>query len=182
MSTDVYSTDWLLPRYGMYALDYADTYPELTAALRRLYLDKLAGVPWVPKDWRASIGTLHGQDGKLLMPAPSNAVDSRGNGVRFLVTDEQRAWWDELVRMARSIQEPFMAKKLAEGRSAMERAYNRADFWTKAHQLATVLAAPVTVAKGLWDRPWLTGTLLWGGLGLLAFLTLRSTFKPKGRP
>lgn len=177
MSPDVYSTDWLLPRYGMYALDYADTYPELTAALRRLYLDKLAGVPWVPKDWRASIGTLHGQDGKLLMPAPSNAVDSRGNRAKFLVTDEQRAWWDELVRMARSIQEAMMSKRLAEGRGAMEAAYNRSDFWTRAHNIATVLATPVTLVKGTADvvgtYPRLVQGVLIGGAALLVWYFFR---------
>lgn len=173
----MYSTEWLLPRYGMYALDYADQYPELTAALRRLYLDKLAGVPWVPKDWRASIGTLHGQDGKLLMPAPSNAVDSQGNRAKFLVTDEQRAWWDELVRMARAIQEPFMARKLAEGRSAMESAYNRADFWTKAHNIATVLATPVTAVTStvgfMGTYPRLVQGLLIGGAALVAWYFFR---------
>lgn len=176
---DVYSTDWLLPRYGMYALDYANTYPELTAALRRLYLEKLSGIPWVPKDWRASIGTLHGQDGKLLVPAPSNAVDSQGNRAKFLVTPEQQAWWDEFAGMARGIQQAFMDKELAKGRSLMEAAYNRADFWTKAHQMATVLALPVTVAQAAWNNPFTTGVVLWGGLGLLAFLMLRRNFRSK---
>lgn len=171
--TDVYSTDWLLPRYGMYALDYADVYPELTAALRRLYLEKAAGVPWLPKDWRASIGTLHGQEGKLLMPAASNAVDSTGKRAVFLVSPEQQAWWDEFVGMARSIQEAFFNKELAKGRSLMEAAYNRTAFWTKAHQMASVLALPVTAAKAAWENPGLTGVVLWGGLGLLAFLMLR---------
>lgn len=174
---DVYSTDWLLPRYGMYALDYADTYPELTAALRRLYLEKAAGIPWLPRDWRASVGSLHGQDGKLLIPASSQAVDSRGNTPDFLVTAEQRAWWDEFAAMARSIQQAYLDKKLVEGRAAMEAAYNRSAFWTKAHNIATVLATPVTMVRGtanlMATYPKLVQGVLIGGAALLAWYFFR---------
>lgn len=176
-SVDVYSTDWLLPRYGMYAVDTANAYPELAAALRRLYLEKAAGIPWLPKDWRASIGTLHGQDGKMLMPAPSNAVDSSGNRAKFLVTPDQQAWWDEFVAMARQIQESFLAGKLAEGRAEMEAAYNRSAFWTRAHNIATVLATPVTVVTGAANvagsYPKVVQGVLIGGAALLLWYFFR---------
>ena len=176
-SVDVYSTDWLLPRYGMYALDYADVYPELTAALRRLYLEKTAGIPWLPKDWRASIGSLHGQDGKLLVPASANAVDSQGNRAKFLVNQEQVAWWNEFVAMADDIRRKFMDGKLAEGRAAMEAAYNRSAFWTKAYNIATVLATPVTVVSGAANLagsyPRVVQGVLIGGAALLLWYFFR---------
>lgn len=175
--TDVYSTDWLLPRYGMFALDYANQYPELTAALRRLYLEKTAGIPWLPKDWRASIGTLHGQDGKLLVPVSASAVDSQGNRPRFLTTAAHAAWWNEFVALADDIRQKFMDGKIAEGRAAMEAAYNRSAFWDKAYNIATVLATPVTVVTGAANvagsYPKVVQGVLIGGAALLLWYFFR---------
>lgn len=170
---DVYSNDWLVPRYGMHALDYADAFPALTEAMRRLYRDKLAAFPGLPGDWWASVNTLHGRDGKFLFPVRSNAVDSTGQGPRFLGTPARREAWDSIVNELSGIRQAALAKEGARGLALAQAAYDRSAFWDKAYRMAQVLAAPVTAARTLWNNPLLTGTLLWGGFGVLVFLAIR---------
>lgn len=181
---DVYSANWLIPRYGVMAHDYADVYPEMVDALRTLYLERAAKIPWLPADWRASVNHLHGRDGKLLIPVPVAARANDGTTNKFAITPEQQAWWDQFAADARAIQVAYAAKDAAKGRLLMQRAYDNAAFWDKAYRMATVIAVPVTavqaIGKTAWNNPGLTGVVVWGGLGLLAFLLLRHNFTHKG--
>ena len=175
--TDVYSNDWLVPRYGMHAVDYADVWPDLTAALRKLYLDKTAGIPWLPADWRASIGTLHGSEGKLLLPVRSFAVSSTGQTPTFLNTAEKRAWWDQFHAQVQDMHQKFVDGKRQEGLALAQAAYDRSAFWTKAYNIATVLATPVTMVQGtvgvMAAYPKLVQGALIGGAALLAWYFFR---------
>lgn len=146
---DTYSTDWLLPRYGMFALDYADRWPELTTALRRIYLEKTAGIPWLPRNWRASIDALHGSSGKLLMPVRSFATASNGETPKFLNTPEKRAWWDDFQEQVQAAHQAFLDGERSKGLALMNAAYANTRFWTAAHNIATVLATPVTAVSGV---------------------------------
>lgn len=170
---DSYSTDWLLPRYGMHALDYGAAFPDLTNQMRKLYRDRLAKFPGLPADWALSVNLLHGQNGKFLFPVASNAVDSVGNGPKFLTTSSQRQAWDTIVSELNGIRMAILAKEGKRGLALAEAAYAKAAFWDNAYNMARVLALPVTAVKAAWNNPWVTGAAIWGGLALLAFFALR---------
>lgn len=148
MSTPLYSTDHLVPNYGMHAVDYADVWPELTSALRRLYADKTAGISWLPRGWAVAVDSMHGKQGKMLLPVRSFAVSSTGQTPKFLDTAEKRAWWDEFHNQIKAVHQAFVDGKRQDGLRLMQAAYDRSAFWTAAHNIATVLATPVTLVTG----------------------------------
>lgn len=168
---DVYSQEWLVPRYGMYALDYANAFPDLTNQMRRLYRDRLALFPGLPADWWASINTLHGKEGKFLFPVSSRAT-AGGSGPSFLKTDQQRQAWDSIVEELNAVRMAMVNKERERGAALLNTAYNRAAFWENAYQLARVAALPVTIARTAWNNPWLTGTVVWGALAALVIWRL----------
>jgi hypothetical protein len=174
---DTYSTDWLLPRYGMFALDYADRWPELTEALRRMYLDKTAGIGWLPKDWRASVNALHGASGKLLMPVQASAVSSTGETPKFLDTAAKRAWWNDFQRQVVAAQQAFVDGERTKGLAQLESMYANSRFWDGAYNIATVLATPVTVVRGVAgfaaNYPRAMQAILIGGVALVAWYFFR---------
>lgn len=159
----------LIRQYGLYTLPYGNTYPELAADLRRVLLDKVAGLPFLPAEWASQVRYLYGQDGKILFPAPSTV----SGGISFLRNDAQREAWDQMVAMVSAARQPYLDKALSQGRRDMQAAYDNAAFWEQAYQVASVLALPVTAAKAMWNNPWTTGALLYGGLALALYLTLR---------
>lgn len=151
MAIDVYSQQWLLPRYGMYALDYGDVWPDLTEEARRLYRDKLGTLPWLPADWRQSITALHGKDGKFLAPAPSNATAPDGSRIKFLDTQEKRDVWDSVVDDINKVRQAIINREREKGLYLLRMLYQQSSFWNSAHKLATVVALPATAAGAAYD-------------------------------
>lgn len=174
---DPYSNDHLVPNYGMHAVDYADVWPELTSALRRLYADKTAGIPWLPRGWFAAVDSMHGKQGKLLLPVRSFAVSSNGQTPKFLDTAEKQAWWNNFHDQIKAVHQAFIDGKRTEGLRLMQAAYDRSAFWTAAHNIATVLATPVNAVTGfvglMAKYPGLMQTALVGGVLLAAWYFFR---------
>jgi hypothetical protein len=177
---DPFSNEALIPTLGMHALDYGNEWPAITSTMRKLYRDRLANFPGLPSDWFARVDALHGKNCKFLFPVRSFAVDATGSGPSFLSFDMQRRAWDEIVAELQGVRQALLAKEGAKGLALAQAAYDKSAFWNNAYNMARVLAAPVTVAQTAWNNPLLTGTVLWGGLGLLAFLLLRRNFQRKG--
>lgn len=148
---DVYSQQWLLPRYGMYAMDYANVWPDLTAQLLQLYRDKLGVLPWLPSDWRQSITALHGQEGKLLVPAPSNATAPDGSRIKFLDTPEKREVWDTIVNEINEVKQNYINNERERGLYMLRMLYQQSAFWTNAHKIAQFAALPVNVVTEVVD-------------------------------
>lgn len=174
---DPYSNEALIPTLGMHSLDYANAFPEITSAMRKLYRDRLAKFPGLPAGWWQQVDLLHGKNGKFLFPVKSNAVDNTGSGPSFLSFDGARQAWDSIVDEINKVRMAMLAKEAAKGLALTEAAYANARFWDNAYQWARVLGAPVTGLKAMWNNPWLSGILLWGGLATVAFFVFKSKSK-----
>ena len=131
----------LADRYGMYALPYATAFPDLTAKLGALYRERVADVPWLPDGWLSRVGVLNGSDGSILFPAPSPSAP-------WLDTPAKRAWWREFSAVTAAAGTAYAAGKADQGRALIAKADANLAFWTRAHEIATVLAMPVTIVQG----------------------------------
>lgn len=178
---DPYSDDNLIPNYGMVAHPYADVWPDLTAALAELYENKLGNLPWLPRDWKASVSWLHGDEGKLLVPVSSLASAAGGKKAKFLDTPEKRRIWDELTAEIDAVRVAFADKERQKGMRIMAAANANAAFWNNAYRIASVAALPATVTKGAFEaaadvaevvnrsQKMIGGALLLGGAALVYF-------------
>lgn len=174
---NTYSDDFLIRHFGVVALPYGARWPDFSAQMRALIVDRAGQIPWLPDDWLTSMRYLHGQDGRIMMPVPSTASTSAGHGAEFLDTPEKAAVWDQFAAQANAAQQAYAAGQAAQGAKIMAQANADAEFWDHAYNLASVLALPVTVLKAAWNNPWTAGGLIYGGLGLL----LLYTFRPRSK-
>lgn len=180
---NLYTDDFLIRHFGVQSYQWGGIYPQFTAQLRTMLLDRIAKIPWLPDDWAQTVRWLHGKDGRALVPVSSKATTTQGRGASFLDTPEKRQVWDAMVEEVRKAQTAYMENELAKGRVIMDRANANAEFWDNAYRVAVVLAAPVTAAKYVLTSPRLIGTVLWGGLALLVFVKvypMLSKLKTKG--
>ena len=144
--------DSLLKKYGVYTQPYGTVWPELTAALTKLYQNRLANVPWLPRDWvNVILGSVHGRNGNIATIAPSTANYNGGRGADFLDTPEKKQWWDELAAATSKAIMAFAAKKSAEGQIELQAAYDDIAFWDSAYKIANFLAAPVNALRSAAD-------------------------------
>lgn len=144
-----YTEQALIPTLGMYALPYADTYPDLVTQLAQLYIAQVASVPWIPQGWLGEVLSLHGRLGYVLVPAPSGPGPGRTGAepIPWLRTPQQKAWWDAFARAANGVISAYAAKDAAKGATMLKQLYDNSSFWNSAYNIASTLAAPVTIVQ-----------------------------------
>jgi hypothetical protein len=144
-----YTEQALIPTLGMYALPYANVYPELVTQLAQLYIGQVAGVPWIPQGWLGEVLALHGRLGFILVPAPSGPGPGRTGAepIPWLMNAQQRAWWDAFAAKANGVISAYAAKDAAKGAVLLKQLYDNASFWNSAYQVANTLAAPVQIVQ-----------------------------------
>lgn len=168
--------NYLIKNYGVYTLPYATVWPDLADKLAVLYRDKMRDIPWLPLGWSGYVtGSENGKNGNIAIIAPSTANHPDGAGAYFLDTPEKRAWWDKLANMSSEVLRNYAAKEAAKGKVLIDRAYADAQFWTNAHQWATILGSPVTAIRGAFNNPFATvgGALGIGAVVLVGYLIAR---------
>lgn len=180
-----YSQGTLIPAYGMYALPYATVYPDLSDQLGQLYTDRASQISWLPANWLNNVMALHGQNGMVLIPAPASSSTPGFTPIPWLDTSDKIAWWNQFNATAEAAIQAYAANQSAQGAILMQQAYDDSAFWTEAYNIATVLALPVTVAKGVaagvadagsWFNKLGTGgttALVLGAAGLVGWFMLR---------
>jgi len=164
--------DGLLKNYGVYTHPYGTVWPELTAALTKLYRNRLASVPWLPRNWISVImGSVHGANGNIAIIAPSTANYNGGRGADFLDTPEKKQWWDELAASSSKTLMAFAANKAAEGQAELEEAYDDAAFWDSAYKIQNLLRSPLHTVMYAADTytkyQWLFNPAIIVGAGLV---------------
>lgn len=140
-----YSEATLIPTYGMYALPYATTYPDLATQLTQLYQERAAQIDWLPPGWLDGVMSLHNQNGEILVPASGTVQPP----IPWLYTSDQIQWWTDFNTRANAIIQAYAADQSAQGAILLAQLYADSAFWNEAYAIATFLATPVTVATDL---------------------------------
>lgn len=165
--------------YGVYPLAYGGVseWRDLVFQLGRLYRDRVASLPWIPRDWEAMVMPSMMGNGEFFMIAPSTAnypgPDGKPvYGAKFLDTTEKKKVWDEIARIASKIQQDYAAGQVAAGRKVMEAAYANTAFWNKAIAIADFAAAPINILVDAAEtyakfRGLISAVVIIGGAGLV---------------
>lgn len=140
-----YSEAFLIPTYGMYALPYANVYPDLATQLTQLYQERTAQIDWLPAGWLDGVLSLHNQNGEVLVPAPGTVSPP----IPWLYTSDQVNWWTDFNQRANAIIQAYAADQSAQGAQLLAALYADSAFWDTAYNIATFLATPVTVAQNV---------------------------------
>lgn len=128
-------------RYGVHLQPgIGRAWPELKANLDRLYADKIAPLPWVPRDWLAAVREIQTKyPDDVVLPVPASRPQNLGRlaeAPSWVVTPDQVAAWDIIWS---TVQEAYVAyaKRLAdEGAAKLAALYAQAAFWDGAYKLA----------------------------------------------
>lgn len=181
LGADPYNPMTLQPALGCYSLQYATVWPDLANQLTAIYRDKVGGIPWLPAGWLQNVMALHNQNGMILIPSPANSTPA----IPWLNTPEKKAWWQAFHQIANKAVMDYAAKKAADGKIEMERAYSNAAFWDSAYKVASLLAAPVTAVRDAAETYSKYGGLIKTGavVGLVGLvgLAIWGRIKPKKR-
>ena len=117
----------------------ATGYPALVGKLDRIYADRVAKLPWVPRTWLAAVRDVQAKNpADLIRPTPGfNALGARGNEApSWADTPAKLTAWhtiytahnDAIVAYAKEMQE--------DGESELNALYADAAFWDGAYKLA----------------------------------------------
>lgn len=171
--------------YGVYSLPYGvvPEYRDLVYQLATLYRDRVAELPWIPKEWDAVVmPAMNGQQ-PFYMIAPSTANypiggGKLGYGAKFLDTPEKKKVWDEIAATASKIQQDYAKGQVEAGRREMKEAYDNVQFWNSAVNIANLAASPVNTLVDVSEfyakyRGLISAAVVIGGAALL-YNTLRN--------
>lgn len=129
----------------------ATGYPELVRLLNRLFSDKVAKLPWVPRSWLPAVAELQAKNpGDLIKLAPAlNVLGFRQEGCpSFADTDDKAAVWATIYKAQQDAIGAYAAKQAEEGAAELRALEADAAFWDGAYKLAvTVRDLPSTVVK-----------------------------------
>ncbi len=111
-------------------------WPDLKNLLDRLYGDRAARIPWLPKGWLQSVRDLQAAN-------PTNLIRvTPGVGPLspvFCDTEAKKNLWQELYKATDAAVFKYAQGKLAEGKADMEAAYADSDFWNRAYSIAVYI-------------------------------------------
>ncbi len=160
-------------KLGVYVVPFATEWGDAPSRLLALYSKQLASLPWVPSSWVASVSQLNGSYqslwGNKVIALPASSTTLRAYGTpSFLDTAEKIQAWNELNGVLLQAYQSYASGKADEGRSAIIATDNDLAFWTRLHQIASIVGAPVgyagdainATAKNLWFPILLAGGLL----------------------
>lgn len=114
-------------------------FPDLKNALNRIYVDKIAKMPWVPQEWLAGVQQLQNKNpGDLIRPTPGrDANGQRGQQApSFADTDEKIDVWHKIYNDTNSAIVSYAAAFQAQGASKLADLYASAAFWNAAYSIA----------------------------------------------
>ncbi len=170
--SNAYLQTVLGPQFGMYMPGtYGDRWPMLVLQLKAIYRKRVAGIPWIPSNWLATVESLLGHDSQIITP-----LSSRGAKIGFLDTQEKRDWWDRFAADVNTAVSQYAADQQAAGAANLERLEANAVFWDRAYNIAQALAAPINGLAFLWSSPKLVGFLLWGSVAAIAIWKVAPMF------
>jgi len=120
----------------------AAAWPELPVLLNRLYTDRVAKLPWVPKDWFVQVMAAQAEEpGNLIVIGPAlNALGGRNSDAPdFADSEDKLHAWQEIYKMTEAAVGLYADGKAIEGRSAMTAAYMNSAFWNQAYAIAVAI-------------------------------------------
>ncbi len=120
----------------------AAAWPELAASLNRLYTDRVAKLPWVPRDWFVQVMNLQAANpGSLIVIGPAlNVLGGRSSDApTFADSDDKLHAWQEIFQMTEAAIRKYADGKASEGRAEMDAAYMNSDFWNRAYAIAVAI-------------------------------------------
>lgn len=182
----------LARRLGVYVQPgIGEAYPELAAQVRRIMVEKVSKIPFLPAGWLdevlAIIDTNPPTLVKIYPVFKSDGVTTNELAPTFATYSPEAAKvWQELSEVTRLAQFNYAAGKVEEGRAVMDAAYARAAFWDTAYNVAVwirdapgnavnaVATGTMSFAWSFIKRTWwvwallAVGALVWFNRGALA--------------
>lgn len=135
---------------------------KLKGEMSRLFVTRVAQLPWLPPGWLASVQDIQSRyPDDLVRIAPSmGSIHPNPESPSWILADPDRlAAWQVIAKACDSAIVKFAAAKQDEGRAELQRLYDNAAFWDKAYNLAVAVRDAVPNAAGF------IGSSLWNGLG-----------------
>lgn len=142
--TQIAYTLGIMPQAG-----WATGYPDLVRMLNRIYSDKIAGMPWVPRSWLAATQAIQAKFPTDLM-RPTPALDGLGRrsalAPSWADTDAKLAAWGTIYDTVNDAIKAYGAAQQEIGRGELAALEADAAFWDGAYRLAvTVRNLPANV-------------------------------------
>ncbi len=159
-------------------------WPELKSLLTRLYTDRVAKLPWIPRDWFVQVQALQSADPSSLIvigPAMTAALGRDPDAPAFADSEAKLDAWQDLYKMVQAAVNAYAAKESVKGRVLMEAAYSNSEFWNNAYAIAVAIRdLPANAVKAVLDgaqgvaggvlKNFFSSWLVWlviGGVGLV---------------
>ncbi len=169
--------------FSQYGL--GEAWPELKVLLTRLYTDRVAKLPWVPRDWFVQVQALQSADSSSLIvigPAVTAVLGRDPDAPVFADSEAKLDAWQDLFKMVQAAVNAYAAREALKGRVLMEAAYSNSEFWNSAYSIAVAIRdLPANAVKAVLDgaegvaggvlknlfKSWITWAVL-AGVGLIA--------------
>ncbi len=135
---------------------------KLKTEMDRLFVTRVAGIPWLPPGWLANVRDIQSRyPDDLVRIAPSmGSIHPNAESPAWILSDPARvAAWQVVALASSKVQSAFAAAKQDEGKAELQRLYNNAAFWDATYKLAVSVRDAAPNAVG-----WV-GSNLWNGLG-----------------
>ncbi len=135
----------------------------LKTEMDRLFVTRMASIPWLPAGWLAGVRDLQSRypdDLVRIAPAMGRSLIPNPESPDWLLQDQARIdAWQVIAKASDNAIIQVAAGKQAEGKAELDQLYANAAFWDRAYNLAVGVRDAVPNAIG-----WV-GSNLWNGLG-----------------
>ena len=127
-------------------------YPDLVTAMQRLFQDRVAGIPWVPRSWFSAVAEVQAKNmDSLILLAPG--LDASGNrGLdcpSFADTDAKAKAWQDVFTAAQSAVVAYAKGQQEDGAAELAALTANAAFWDAAYNVADFAKnLPSTIVAG----------------------------------